>query len=121
MSEPTFIFYVLRNNFVYILLAFVVHLQKDFYSVQAHTDAFYLFLLQKNFDIFRGPYFVFHFILLLKEFVTFDVPLFEVFLCLFDNIRLAHLYRHKCAKRILTLKFNFKILIAFYLVLKITH
>ena len=38
LRNPAVIFYVLYNNFFYVLLSFVFHLQKDFYGVHDNTD-----------------------------------------------------------------------------------
>ena len=44
---------MLNNNVSYIQLAFDLVPQKDSYYVHDDTDAFSLFLLQKDFDIFH--------------------------------------------------------------------
>ena len=50
-------FYVLNNNFSYTQLSFVVLHQKDF--DHHDTDAYFLFLLQKDLYICPGPFFDF--------------------------------------------------------------
>ena len=64
---------MLNNNFSYTHLAFAFVLQKDSYYVHDDTNAFFLFLIQKDFDIFH-------------------VILFEIFVCVFDNSYLSFLY-----------------------------
>ena len=44
--------YVLNNSFSYTQLSFLFVLQKNSYYVHDDTDAFFLFLLQKDFHIF---------------------------------------------------------------------
>ena len=56
LRNPTVIFYVLYNNFFYVLLSCLFHLKKDFYSVHDNTDAFCLSYLQKDFEIFHEPF-----------------------------------------------------------------
>ena len=63
-KNPKIISYMLNNNFSYIQLSFFFLLQKDSYLDHDDTDAFFLFLLQKDFG-------------------TFHVLLFEAFLCFF--------------------------------------
>ena len=71
------------------------------YYVHDDTDAFFLFLLQKDFDICLGPFFAFCLFLLQKDFDIFRVPLFEAFLCFFDNSYLSFLYIEKNYKKII--------------------
>ena len=56
--------------------------QKDFHVCLRHFLAFFLFLLQKDSDIFQ-------------------VILFEAFLCLFDNVYLPFLYVENIFKKFL--------------------
>ena len=70
------ILYVLNNNFSDTQLAFAYVPQKDYYYLQDNTDAFFLFLLQKIFDVFC-------------------VLLFEDFFCIFNNIYLSFSYIDK--------------------------
>ena len=81
LRNSTVIFYVLCNNLFYVLLSFVFHLQTDFYGIHDDTDAFFLFLLLKDFDIFLKRIDAFCFFLLHKDFDTFHEPLFKAFLC----------------------------------------
>ena len=74
--------------------------KKGSYYVHDSTEAFSLFLLQLNFDIFIGPFSPFVF-LLQKDFDIFCVLLFDVFLCAFDNGHLSFLYIEKNYKNIL--------------------
>ena len=67
---------MLNNNFSYTQFAFAFVPQKDFYYIHNDTDAFFLFLLKKDFDIFQ-------------------VLLFEVFFCVFDNIYLSFVYAER--------------------------
>ena len=67
-KKTRFVFYVLNNNFFYSQVA-------SFYVLD-NADTFYLFLLQKDFDIFH-------------------VLISGVFLCVFDNIYLLYLYTQK--------------------------
>ena len=76
LRNAAVIFYVLYNDFFYVLLSFVFHLQKGFYGVHDKADAFFLFLLQKDFD-------------------TFHELLFETFLCFSDSNRQLFLYMWK--------------------------
>ena len=64
LEIPKIIFYVLNNNFSYTQLSFLMLLQKDSYLDHDDTGVFFLFLLQKDFDIFH-------------------VLLFEAFVCFF--------------------------------------
>ena len=75
---------VLSNNFSYTLLTFSFVPQKGFYDVRDDTDAFFLCLLQKDFDICLGPFLAICLYLLHKDFDIFHVLLFA-FLCVFDN------------------------------------
>ena len=70
------ILYVLNNNFSDTQLAFAYVPQKDSYYLHDNTDAFFLFLLQKIFDVFW-------------------VLLFEAFFCIFNNIYLSFSYIDK--------------------------
>ena len=84
LNNLTVIYYMLiYNNFFYTQLAFVFDLQKDLYIVHDNIDTFFLFLFQKNFDIFDVLFFAFCFLLPQKDFDNFHVLLFEVFLCFF--------------------------------------
>ena len=49
-----FICSVLNNNFPYIQVFFLFLLQKDSYCVNDDTDVCFIFILQKDFDIFHG-------------------------------------------------------------------
>ena len=62
--------------FSYTQLSFSFVPQKDCYYIHNDTDSFFLFLLHKDFDIFRAL-------------------LFRVFLCVFDNIYFSFLYLEK--------------------------
>ena len=57
---------MVNNNFSYTQPAFAFVPQKDSYYVNDDTDGFFLFLLQKDFDIFC-------------------MLLIGAFLCVFDN------------------------------------
>ena len=70
------LFFAFQNNFFYTLLAFVFHLEEDFYIAHNHV-------------------FTFCFFLLLKDFGTFHKHFFEVFLCPFDNIQLTLFIQRK--------------------------
>ena len=95
LRSQTVIFYVLYNNFFYVLLSFVFfYLQKDFHGVHDNTDAFFIFL-QKDFDIFQERIDAFCLLLLRKDFNTFHEPLFELFLCLSDGMEQSFLYTWK--------------------------
>ena len=85
---PKMTFYVLNNNFSYTQLSFVVLHQKDF--DHHDTDAYFLFLLQKDLYICPGPFFAFFF-LLQKDFGMFHMLLFKAFLC-FLIIFINHFY-----------------------------
>ena len=87
LRNPAVIFYVIYNNFFYAPLSFVFHRQNDCYSILDDSGTFYLFLLQKEFDIFHETFFAFCFFLLQKDFDTFHEPLSEAFLCFSDSIR----------------------------------
>ena len=98
------IYYVLNNNFFYTQLAFAFVPQKDSYY------AFFLFLLQQNFDI--DPFFAFCFFLLQKDFDIFHVLLFGFFLYVFDNshfliIFISFLFMEK--NILFALKINFSV------------
>ena len=66
-----FIFYVVYSNFSYALLSIVFHLQKIFYGVYNDTVVFYLFFLQKDFDIFHMHIFAFVFFFFRKILIPF--------------------------------------------------
>ena len=77
------------------ILAFAFLPQKDSYYVHDDSDAFFIFLLQKDFG-------------------TFHMLLFEIFLYVFDNSCLPFLYiEENCIKNFISfficLKINFKI------------
>ena len=64
---------------------------------------FFLFLLQKDFDICLRPFFVFCLFLLQKDFDIFHV---QAFICVFDNSKLGFLYiEKKTYKKIFLLVF----------------
>ena len=67
---------MLDNNLSYTQLGFAFVFRKDSCYFHNATDTFFLFLLQKDFDIFH-------------------VLLFEAFLCVFDNSYLPFLYIEK--------------------------
>ena len=95
IKKPGSFFHVLYNNFFYVLLSFVFHLQKDFYGVLDDTDAFFFFFFRKMLISFTSLFLRFVFFLLLKDFDTFHVPRFDTFLCFSDNIQLTFLYMWK--------------------------
>ena len=63
--------------------------QKNSCNVHDDTDAFFLFLLQKDFDIFLGPFFVFF---LFLRFWYLSRAFFGAFLCNSDHSYLSFLY-----------------------------
>ena len=85
---------MLNNNFSCTKLSLLFLLQKDSYYIHDDTDTF-LFVLQKDFGICLGPFSAFFIFLLWKDFNIFHMPLFEAFLCVYDNIYLPFLYIEK--------------------------
>ena len=69
-------------------MAFVFHLQKDFYVVQNNADVFCCFF-QIHSISFASILTVFVFVFLQKDFDTFHESFFEAFLCFFDNTSLT--------------------------------
>ena len=72
---------VLNNNFSYTQLYFAFVPQKYSYFVHDDTDAFFLFPCQKDFDICLKPFFIICLFLLHKDFDIFRMLLFGTFLC----------------------------------------
>ena len=79
-----FFFQALNNNFSYTQLSFVFLLQKNYQFDHDDADVFFLFFFRKAFisvlDLFN--FFLF---LLQKDFDIFRVLLLEVFICFFSQ------------------------------------
>ena len=77
--------YVVNDNFSYTQLAFAFAPQRNSSYSHDGNDIFFLFLLQKDFNISLGPFFTFLLFLFQKEFDIFRMLLFEAFIFIFYN------------------------------------
>ena len=86
---------MLNNKFSCTQLYFLFLLHKDSYNVHDNAENIFVFLLQKYFSICLEPFFAFFLLLLQKDFDIFHVLFLEAFVCVFDNIYLPFLYIEK--------------------------
>ena len=68
---------MLNNNFSYIQLSFFFLLQEGFYFDPDDIDAFFHFLLQKDFDIFPLPYILYIYIYIYIYSVTIFIYVYN--------------------------------------------
>ena len=90
---------MLNNNFSYTPLVFAFVPQKDSYYSYYDTDIFFLSLHWKVFNICLWHFYLFYLFLLQKDIDIFHVLLLEAFLCVFDNTYLSFLYIEKNYKK----------------------